>query len=149
MREVLPVKKTFVALGVFIVMFGMGLGFNRSVFDVFAASVAGYNDISGTDAVQVMKTEKDILVLDVRTEQEFHGELGHLKGAKLIPVDDLARRIDEIAAFKKKKVLVVCRSGVRSRRAATMLMNSGFENVHNIFSGMIGMNQVPGAPIER
>lgn len=141
------VKKTIVIAGVLLTMFG--LGFIRNGFDVFAADVTGYTDLSGADAVHMMKTEKDILILDVRSEQEFNAELGHLKGAKLIPVDDLARRIDEIAAFKKKKVLVICRSGVRSRRASATLAGNGFEKVYNIAPGMAGMNQVPGAPIER
>lgn len=133
--------------GVILTMFG--LGFIRNGFDVFAADVTGYADLSGTDAVQMIKKEKDILILDVRSEQEFNAELGHLKGAKLIPVDDLSRRIDEITSYKKKKVLVVCRSGVRSRRASALLTGGGFENVYNVAPGMMGLNQVPGAPIER
>lgn len=126
-------------------MFGFGLG---RAFDLFAGQAA-YNDISGSDTAKVLTSEKDILVLDVRTALEFTGELGHLKGAKLIPVDELSARIGEIAAYKNKKVLVVCRSGVRSRKAASILVNNGFENVYNVTPGMAGMNQIPGAPIER
>ncbi len=140
-------KKTILIAGVLLAMFG--LDFVRSGFNVFAADVAGVTDLSGTDTVEMMKNEKDILVLDVRTQGEFTGELGHLKGAKLIPVDELSSRFSEIAAYKKKKVLVVCRSGVRSRRASSALVNNGFEHVYNIAPGMAGMNQVPGAPIDR
>jgi len=125
-------------------MFSFGLG---RAFDLFAGQA--FTDITGTETAQVLKTEKDILVLDVRTAQEFTGELGHLKGAKLIPVDELSARIGEISAYKNKKVLVVCRSGVRSRKASSILVNAGFENVYNVTVGMAGMNQVPGAPIER
>lgn len=140
-------KKTIVIAGVLLTMFGLSLA--RSGFNVFAADVAGYADLSGTEAVEMMKSEKDILILDVRSQQEFTGDLGHLKGAKLIPVDELGSRFSEIAAYKKKKVLVVCRSGVRSRRASSALVGNGFEHVYNIAPGMSGMNQVPGAPIER
>lgn len=140
-------KKTIVIAGVLLTMFGLGLA--RGGFNVFAADVANYIDLSGTDAVEMMKNEKDILILDVRSPQEFTGELGRLKGAKLIPVDELNSRLGEIAAYKKKKVMVVCRSGVRSRRASSTLAGNGFEHVYNIAPGMAGMNQLPGAPIER
>lgn len=140
-------KKTIVIAGVLLTMFG--LDFARNGFDIFAADMTGYADISGADALEMIKNEKDILILDVRSQQEFTGDLGHLKGAKLIPVDELGGRFGEIAAYKKKKVLVVCRSGVRSRRASSALAGNGFEHVYNIAPGMAGMNQVPGAPIER
>ncbi len=140
------IKKYLIVLGVAATMFGFNFS---TAFDVFAAQVATYNDITGSDAARVMLSEKDILVLDVRTQQEYTGDLGHLKGAKLIPVDELSSRLGEIAAYKKKKVLVVCRSGVRSKKAAAILVGAGFENVNNIIPGMSGMAQVPGAPIEK
>ncbi len=140
-------QKTIVITGVFLTMFG--LGFALSGFNVFAADVAGYADLSGADAVEMIKNEKDILILDVRSQGEFTGDLGHLKGARLVPADELGGRYAEIAAYKKKKVLVICRSGVRSRRASSSLVSNGFEHVYNIAPGMAGMNQVPGAPIER
>lgn len=139
-------KKAIVIMGVLTIMFG--LSYVRNRFNVFAADLAGYTDLAGTDAVEMMKHEKDLLVLDVRSAQEFTGELGHLKGAKLVPVGELTSRTGEFAAYKKKKVLVICRSGVRSRHASSTLVNSGFEHVYNIAPGMAGMNQIPGAQIE-
>lgn len=127
-------------------MFGLSYG---RAFDIFAAQGVGYNDLSASDTMQLIKTEKDILILDVRTQQEFTGEMGHLKGAKLIPVDELSSRLGEIAPYKKKKVLVYCRSGVRSKKASSILVNAGFENVNNVTPGMMGMSQVPGVAVAR
>ncbi len=126
-----------------------GLDYVRNSFNVFAADVAGYTDLSGADAVEMIKNEKDILIIDVRSQSEFTGELGHLEGAKLIPLNELSARFGEIAAYKEKNVLVVCRSGVRSRQASSALVNNGFAHVYNIAPGMAGLNQIPGAPIER
>lgn len=138
-------KRILVILGVLATMFG--LSFNRAIFDVFTAQAAGFNDISGIDAVKTIQAEKDVLVLDVRTPGEYAE--GHIKGARLIPVDELSRRSKEIESYKKKKVLVICRSGVRSRQASGILAGAGFEQIYNVVPGMIGVNQIPGAPIER
>ena len=137
-------KRIRASLGVLAIM--LGLGFGSAAFDVVAAQ-GSFGDISGVDAVKIIKSEKDILVLDVRTRQEYAE--GHLKGARLIPVDELDERLKEIAAFKNKKVLVVCLSGGRSRKASGILANSGFEKVFNVSDGMRGVGKVPGAPIER
>jgi len=104
-----------------------------------------YQSISADKAVNVIENEKDIIILDVRTEGEYKGELGHLKGAKLIPIGELDRRIGELAGYKNKKILVYCHSGVRSRRASGILSKNGFTNVLNIASGMVGMNQSSSA----
>lgn len=62
------------------------------------------------------------MLLDVRTPEEFRS--GHLRGAVNIPVQELADRIDEIDA---DRVVVYCRSGARSARAAQMLRAAGKE----------------------
>jgi len=78
------------------------------------------------------------LVLDVRTPAEFNGPTGHLKGAKLIPVQQLGDRLDEIAQFKDKTILVYCHSGVRSMRAGKILASSGFNVTLDMSGGIIG-----------
>ncbi len=78
------------------------------------------------------------LTLDVRTPAEFNGSTGHLKGAKLIPVQQLADRLDEIAQFKDKTILVYCHSGVRSMRAGKILAASGFKVVLDLSGGIVG-----------
>jgi len=125
---------------------------------VFLALLAGataltaqnsYESVSPGDAVDVIKAGDGAVILDVRTPEEFTGPLGHLKGARLIPVQELERRISELEADKDKKILVVCRSGGRSAKASGILARHGFTNVVNVEQGMIGINRVPGAPIER
>ncbi len=78
------------------------------------------------------------LILDVRTMEEYTGELGHIDGAVLIPVHELKDRIGEIEKYKDKKVIVVCHSGVRSRKASDILLQKGFKTVYNIADGMVG-----------
>jgi len=78
---------------------------------------------------QELKAELDgpdtggLCLIDVRQPEEF--ALGHLPGARLIPLGDLAQRVDEIP--KGVKVVVYCHHGVRSLRAVGILAGSGPE----------------------
>ena len=74
-------------------------------------------------------------VLDVREPAEFTGSLGHIKGAKLVPLGSLMNNIEKIS--KEKPVVVVCRSGARSAQATVMLKNAGFARVANLAGGML------------
>ncbi len=74
-------------------------------------------------------------ILDVRTPEEYDGPLGHIEGARLIPVQELAQRLDELADVKDRPIFVICRSGGRSARATRMLLDAGFRAA-NVDGGM-------------
>lgn len=80
------------------------------------------------------------LVIDVREDSEFHGPLGHVPGAILIPLRTLAGRVSELGSGKDSQIVVVCRSGVRSTTAAAILTSLGFEDVFNLKGGMLAWN---------
>jgi rhodanese-related sulfurtransferase len=81
-----------------------------------------------------------ILLLDVRTEDEFEGKsmekFGRLTGAVNIPVQELEQRMSELAAYKNKPVVVYCSHSHRSPRASYMLSQNGFNKVTNMLGGM-------------
>ncbi len=74
-------------------------------------------------------------VLDVREPNEFTGALGHIAGAKLIPLGSLLSSTEQLS--KEQPVVVVCRSGARSAQATVMLKNAGFAKVANLAGGML------------
>jgi sulfur dioxygenase len=78
---------------------------------------------------------RDVQIVDVREPDEFNGPLGHVTGAKLIPLGSLMNRTSEIE--KEKPLVVVCRSGARSAQATLMLGKAGFEKVANLSGGML------------
>lgn len=78
----------------------------------------------------------DVHVLDVRTEAECDGELGHLSGALRIPLDDLRARLADIPA--DKPVVVVCQTGRRSALATQILRKAGVAHAANLAGGMVG-----------
>jgi adenylyltransferase/sulfurtransferase len=94
-------------------------------------------------AVHQVKTKIDsmeqILLLDVRTEGEYDGALGHINSSILIPLDELEDRIAELEPYKNREIIVICRSGNRSGYATRMLRGEGF-NALNMLGGMLKWN---------
>ncbi|GAB1457573.1 MAG: rhodanese-like domain-containing protein [Spirochaetia bacterium] len=78
--------------------------------------------------VTLQKPGANVLILDVRTKEEFDG--GHLPGAVLIPYDVLGSNLSE--PDKKRPIVVYCRSGRRSGIAATTLVEMGYESVFDL-----------------
>jgi len=78
---------------------------------------------------------RNVQVVDVREPDEFNGPLGHVEGAKLIPLGSLMTRAPEIE--QHRPVVIVCRSGARSAQATLMLGKAGFEKVANLSGGML------------
>jgi sulfur dioxygenase len=88
------------------------------------------------------------LLLDVREEDEFRGELGHVAGARLLPLREISERAAEIEPFKHRDMVTICRAGVRSATAAAILTGLGFERVWNLTGGMLDWNDAR-LPVER
>ncbi len=78
---------------------------------------------------------RDVHIVDVREPAEFNGPLGHVPGAKLLPLGALLEKSAGIG--KDKPVVVVCRSGARSAQATIMLGKAGFDRVANLSGGML------------
>jgi glyoxylase-like metal-dependent hydrolase (beta-lactamase superfamily II)/rhodanese-related sulfurtransferase len=76
-----------------------------------------------------------VQIVDVREPDEFTGVLGHIAGAKLIPLGSLAQRISEID--RDRPAVMVCRSGARSAQATVLLRNAGYSKVANLSGGML------------
>ncbi len=105
---------------------------------IFSITMCSKNNI---DVVSMEEFQSNILdsntvVLDVRTEEEFHGPLGHIDGAILIPIDELSSRVNELNELKSKDIYVVCRSGNRSNFGKDILRENNF-NAINVDGGML------------
>ena len=94
------------------------------------------SDVISMEEFQSEILSKNTFVLDVRTEAEFYGPLGHIDGAMLIPIDELSLRINELEDMKDKDIYVVCRSGNRSNVGKNILRENSF-NAINVNGGML------------
>ena len=89
-------------------------------------------------SVETLKAKRDsgedFLLLDVREPHEY--QIAQI-GGTLIPLGSVGQRLSEIAAYKDKEVLIHCRSGARSQKAALELKAAGFTNVANVAGGIL------------
>ena len=92
--------------------------------------------LSVDEIKQRLDAGEDFLLLDVRTEEDFHGEQGHVPQAKLLPLEELEERIDEIGDYLEKPVVTICRTDRKSAKAALLLAEHGFADVHVAKMGM-------------
>ena len=98
------------------------------------AATPAVRTISGAEAIELMKSETDYVIVDVRTESEYAE--GHVPGAMLIPLDTISG--SEVAELPNKDQLIMlyCRSGNRSGQAAGIMEGMGYTNIVD-FGGII------------
>jgi rhodanese-related sulfurtransferase len=102
---------------------------------------AAAGELPADEARAFLATHPEALVLDVRNPDEWNDDLGHIEGARQIPLPDLSSRMGEIEGWKENPIVVVCRVGGRSRTAAELLRSSGYRQALNLEGGMVAWRQ--------
>ncbi|MBU3161066.1 rhodanese-like domain-containing protein [Clostridium frigoris] len=95
-------------------------------------------NVSGKEALKLIRENKDLIVLDVRNKGEY--QTGHINASKLIPVNELSSRISELEKFRGKPILVHCASGGRSPKAVNVLLKNKFGPIYHMNHGLSGFN---------
>lgn len=90
---------------------------------------------------QRLDSDEHVLLLDVRTAEDYVGEQGHVAGSKLIPLEELEQRLDEIGGYLEKPIVTICRTHNKSGKAAQLLAKHGFADVHVAKMGMTDWNK--------
>ena len=90
---------------------------------------------------ELLETQSDILVLDVREPTEFHGELGHIPASINIPLGELGKRLEELSDHQERPIAIVCHTDRRSAKAARLLTRHGYADVHVVAGGMSSWTQ--------
>lgn len=93
-----------------------------------------YKNINGDELVELIKLNKNNIIIDVRTMQEYKS--GHIEKSKNIPVNELKSKLNIIKKHKDKNIILYCASGLRSKSAANILYKEGFENLYNLKGGI-------------
>ena len=96
------------------------------------------NSITMEQFKERLKSDKDIIVLDVRTPEEV--ATGMIENAINIPVQVLEKRVDELVNYKDKEIFVICRTQNRSSAAASFLKEKGYKAIY-VIGGMSVYNQ--------
>ena len=105
-----------------------------------------FRSLEPAQAISELRTEPSLRILDVRTQPEY--DVHHLENAELVPIQELADRVDQLDP--NASWLVLCEHGVRSYAACEFLTSLGFQDVRNVGGGMArwiseGLPLDPGA----
>ena len=118
---------------------------SKCQMELVQATTIKFKQISPAEICDYIKKHPNIVLLDVRTREEFEGkanpDFGTLKNAINLPVQELESKIATIAQFKKREILVYCSHSHRSPQASYILNQHGFTNVTNMEGGMSVMQQ--------
>lgn len=98
------------------------------------ADTLTHQTISAVTAKEMIDKDDSIIILDVRTKDEF--DEGHIKNALLLPDTEVEDKAQELLPDKDATILIYCRSGRRSALSATKLDELGYTNVYD-FGGII------------
>jgi rhodanese-related sulfurtransferase len=99
------------------------------------------NEISVAEAYE--KYQAGVFFLDVRTQEEWDEQ--HVPDSTLIPLDELPDRLSELPA--SEEIVIICRSGNRSREAMSTLLKAGFTQLSCVTGGIIAWAEA-GYPVE-
>jgi len=95
-------------------------------------------DITVEELKERLENGESLNFYDVREEHEY--EEDNL-GAVLIPLGDLPDHLDELEPLKDEEIIIHCRSGARSGKAAKFLESQGFSNVRNVLGGILAYRE--------
>ncbi len=103
-----------------------------------------YTDISATGLAAMLKN-KDFPLINVHIPYE-----GEIEGTDLfIPFDQIGQNLDKLPADKDARIVLYCRSGSMSAKAARDLVESGYTDVWNLDGGMIAWKQAGFTVLEK
>jgi len=109
-----------------------------TVLTIQSPRAEAYRQITMQEAIAMMETEENLILLDVRTAQEYAA--GHIPGAILIPNESIGAEDIPLLPDKDQLIMVYCRSGNRSKQASSKLAALGYTNIVEIG----GINSWPG-----
>ena len=87
-----------------------------------------------TAQARIAAADHQSLLLDCREQDEY--DLVHVADSTLLPMSQLASRVDELDPYRGQEILVLCHHGMRSLQVATWLREQGFANARSISGGI-------------
>ncbi len=106
--------------------------------------MSGVKEVGTMEATQLIN-HQNAVVLDVREDSEFYA--GHVPHSVHVPLGQLTKHA-ELEKYKNRPIIAVCRSGMRSGHACSVLRKNGFEQVYNLAGGINAWQQA-NMPMEK
>ena len=105
-----------------------------AVLTACSSDASAFGKVTAQQASDMVANEQAVII-DVREQSEW--DAGHIPGAVFIPLGQLKGRLAELESYNGKPIIMQCRSGARSARASSILVDAGFEQVSNLTGGII------------
>src|ERR1700748_652200 len=86
-----------------------------------------------------LQSGQPLNLLDVREEIEYHT---YNIGGKNIPLSKLIEKLSLVHPNKTDEIIVICKAGLRSQTAQTILLQNGFTNVTNLSGGLLALQKL-------
>lgn len=112
--------------------------------DTHTHVVNGIPQMHPTDLKRRLDAGEEVLVLDVREPHEY--AIAHI-GGHLIPLGALRDRMEELDP--NQRIVVHCKAGMRSQRAAEFLARAGFKKLHNLVGGILGWSDAVDPTVQK
>ncbi len=103
---------------------------------IFTNFIFAQEAVSIEQFIDKIKTDKNLVILDVRTQEEVSGELKMIDGAINIPIQELQERHSELNKYKDKEIIVICRTQNRSAASSEFLNSKGFKTKY-VLGGIV------------
>lgn len=87
-----------------------------------------FKKLSPPVGYEMMRDTPEMLVLDLRSAEEYNGSTGHIRRSQNIPLDQLAYHLRDLSAFRDETLLIYCRADDCGEKGMAILLTSGFEN---------------------
>ena len=91
-------------------------------------------EVSPEQLKKKINAGEEMLILDVRDLEEY--SIANIEGAKLVPLGSLPQRLDKLAAWRDRLVVVYCHVGQRSIEAMEILQDAGFKELKMLAGGI-------------
>jgi len=91
-------------------------------------------EMSCSELQAKLNAEHVPLLLDCREPEEY--AVVRLESAVLLPMNDIASRLDELALYRHEEIIVYCHHGIRSRHVAAWLRQQGFARARSLSGGI-------------
>ena len=95
--------------------------------------------ISAAELLERLKHGDEPLLIDVREQIEYHT---YNIGGVNMPLSALVEEADQLGYNKTDEIVVICKAGIRSRTAQSILQQQGYQNVKNLTGGLIAIQKI-------
>jgi rhodanese-related sulfurtransferase len=114
------------------------------LWPMIGGRISGIKAVGTQEATQLIN-HQNAVVLDVREDSEYYA--GHIPRSVHVPLGQLAKHA-ELEKYKSRPIIAICRSGMRSGRACSVLRKNGFEQVYNLSGGITAWERA-NMPMEK